>query len=192
LREAEGTAREGERRGATRGPEDVYLPSDDTSTLAQVLTSYSGARCLEIGFGSGAILRSLTSRFGLVVGTDVLSVAQAIDARGDAEVVLADRATCFRPGTFDLIAFNPPYLPSEAVEDAAVDGGEGGLEVPLAFLEDALRVLRTGGAVVLLLSDEADLEAFRRTCESKGLRVEEKARRRLFYETLVVFSIQGA
>src|SRR5271154_1181607 len=117
----------------TQEKTEVYLPSEDTATLARTLRSYRGGRCLEIGFGSGAILQSLIPRFETVIGTDILSIAQAVAAKGEAEVVLADRATCFREGVFDLVVFNPPYLPSETIEDRTVDGGKGGLEVPLAF-----------------------------------------------------------
>jgi release factor glutamine methyltransferase len=174
----------------TQDKTEVYLPSEDTATLARVLRSYRGGICLEIGFGSGAVLQSLTPRFEMVVGTDVLSVVQAVAAKGDSEVVLADRATCFRAGVFDLVVFNPPYLPSETIEDRAVDGGEGGLQVPLAFLEEGLRVLKQDGAVVLLLSDEADLDEFRRLCEARRLKVEEKGRTDLFYENLFVFEVR--
>lgn len=174
----------------TRGRGEVYVPSEDTTTLAQVLGSYSGARCLEVGFGSGAVLRGLSHGFGLVVGTDIVSVKDAAAAKGGAEAVIADRATCFRGGAFDLVASNPPYLPSGGIEDRTVDGGRGGIEVPLAFLEEALRVLKPRGSIVLLLSDESDLGGFRRACKAMGLRLEVKARRRLFYETLVVFEIR--
>jgi release factor glutamine methyltransferase len=171
---------------------EVYMPSEDTATLARVLRSYRGGRCLEIGFGSGAVLQSLVPRFEAVVGTDLVSVAQAVAAKGDAEVVLADRATCFRGGVFDLVAFNPPYLPSETIEDRTVDGGRGGLQVPFEFLEEGLRVLKQDGVVVLLLSDEADLDEFRRACEGMGLRVEEKGGTNLFFENLFVFEVRRA
>jgi release factor glutamine methyltransferase len=173
----------------TQDKTGIYLPSEDTATLARVLRSYRGGGCLEIGFGSGALLQSLSPRFGTIVGTDLVSVAQARAARGDAEVVLADRATCFRERTFDLVTFNPPYLPSETIEDRTVDGGKGGLQVPFSFLEEALRVLKPEGSVVLLLSDEADLNEFKTSCERKGLRVEEKARESLFFENLFVFEV---
>ena len=170
----------------------VYLPSEDTAVLAKALRSYSGERCLEIGFGSGAILESLTPRFGIVVGTDVLTLEEAGAAKGGAEVVLADRARCFRDAVFDLVAFNPPYLPSDSFEDRTVDGGELGLEIPLGFLDEALRVVRRGGNIVLLLSDQADIEQFLRMCEGRGALVEEVARTPLFFESLVVFRITRA
>jgi len=168
----------------------VYLPSEDTASLARALRSYEGGRCLEIGFGSGAVLQSLVPRFEMVVGTDILSVQQAVEAKGDAQVVLADRATCFRGGSFDLVAFNPPYLPSETIDDRTVDGGKGGVQVPLSFLDEALRVLKQDGMVVILLSDEADLDLFKRTCEGRGLVVEEKERTGLFFENLFVFEVR--
>ena len=143
-----------------------------------------------IGFGSGAVLDALTGGFVTVVGTDVVTVAQAVVSKDGAEAILADRATCFRDGTFDLVAFNPPYLPSVEIEDVTVDGGRGGLEVPFAFLQEALRVSKADAPIVLLLSSESDLDEFRRRSGEKGLRVEEKVRRELFFETLYVFEVR--
>lgn len=170
----------------------VYRPSEDTATLARALRNYEGDSCLEMGFGSGAILDSLIPRFKTVVGTDIISVAQAAEAKRDAEVVLADRATCFRDGSFDLVTFNPPYLPSELIEDPAVDGGRGGIQVPLSFLVEALRVVKKEGKIVLLLSDEGDVEGFREFCENRGLVVRQVASAGVFFENLLVFEIRLA
>jgi len=167
----------------------TYLPSDDTALMVQVLSSVEGGSCLEIGFGSGAVLHALRPRFSLVVGTDITSVDQARAARGSSEAVLADRASCFRDETFDVVAFNPPYLPSGRVEDRAVDGGRGGIEVPMRFLEDALRVVRVGGRIYVLLSDHGDLDGFVSHCAGLGLSIHEVARARLFFESLLVYEI---
>ncbi len=169
----------------------VYVPAEDTLALARALRAFQGDTWLEIGFGSGAILSSIAPRFRLVVGTDVLTHDQASRVpREGQEVVLADRASCFRNGVFDLVAFNPPYLPSEGIRDRTVDGGRGGIEVPLSFLDEATRVLKPEGRILLLMSDEADLEGFKAACEARGLRVAEKERTPLFYENLVVFELQ--
>jgi len=168
-----------------------YLPAEDTDLLRKALERFSGGSCLEIGFGSGAVLASVSKRFGLAAGTDIIGLEDARLALGDrVELVLADRATCFRDGVFDLVFFNPPYLTSAKIEDVAVDGGPTGVEVTVSFLEEALRVLREDGTIVALLSTDGDLESFLSHCSNLGLAIETITERRLFYETLSVFTIR--
>jgi release factor glutamine methyltransferase len=159
--------------------------------LTEALEQFSGGSCLEIGFGSGAVIASASKRFRLAVGTDMIGLEDARLAFGPGvELVLADRATCFRDRVFDLVFFNPPYLPAEPIEDEAVDGGPTGVEVPVSFLEEGLRVLAEGGTIVALLSDEGDLRSFLSHCSTLGLQVESIAERRLFFETLSVMTIR--
>ena len=86
--------------------------------------------------------------------------------------------------------FNPPYLPSGETVDEAVDGGPTGVEVPVSFLEEGLRVLREGGTIVALLSSEGDMASFLDHCSNLGLSVESVIEERVFYETLSVFTIR--
>jgi release factor glutamine methyltransferase len=167
-----------------------YLPAEDTYMLRDALEPFSGDSCLEIGFGSGAVIASVSERFRLAVGTDIIGLEEARLALGPrVELVLADRATCFQDGVFDLVFFNPPYLPAEPIEDGAVDGGPTGIEVPITFLEEGLRVLRWEGTIVALLSNEGDLRSFLFHCNILGLEVESVAEKRLFYEKLYVLTI---
>ncbi len=179
----------GPRAGASR-----YLPAEDSYLLGEALESCGargGGACLEIGFGTAAVLAGVSERFGLAVGTDVIGLPEARLAKAPRiEVVLADRASCFRDKAFDLVFFNPPYLPSGQVEDRAVDAGRGGMEVPFAFLDEALRVMKDDGETMVLLSDHGDLESFVSRCRGLGLSVERAAGRRLFFETLVVFRVR--
>ena len=168
-----------------------YLPAEDTRLLGEALRRFSGDSCLEIGFGSGAVLAGVSGRFALAVGTDVCALDDARLATGrDYQLVLADRATCFREGVFDLVFFNPPYLPSGETVDEAVDGGPTGVEVPVSFLEEGLRVLKEGGTIVALLSSEGDMASFLDHCSNLGLSVESVIEERVFYETLSVFTIR--
>jgi HemK-related putative methylase len=168
-----------------------YLPAEDTDLLREALEPFSGDSCLEIGFGSGAVLGSASGRFRLAVGTDVVALEEArLAIRAHVQLVLADTATCFRDRVFDVVFFNPPYLPSETIEDEAVDGGPTGVEVPISFLEESLRVLREGGVIVALLSTEGDMGSFLARCRDLGLAVERVAQKGLFYETLSVFAMR--
>jgi release factor glutamine methyltransferase len=168
-----------------------YLPAEDTYLLMEALAACGGDSCLEIGFGSGALLAGVAGRFRLAVGTDILHLEDAKQSRAaSVDLVLADAAKCFREGVFDLVFFNPPYLPSDRIEDAAVDGGRGGTQVPISFLREALRAMKENGTVMVLLSEAGDVGSFLECCKSLGLYVEPVAERNLFYEKLVVFKIR--
>jgi len=168
-----------------------YLPAEDTHLLREALAACGGDSCLEIGFGSAALVAGVAGRFRLAVGTDILDLGDAKQSRtASVDLVLADTAKCFRDGVFDLVFFNPPYLPSDRIEDAAVDGGRGGTQVPISFLREALRAVKENGTVMVLLSDAGDVGSFLEYCKSLSLYVEPLNERNLFYEKLVVFKIR--
>jgi release factor glutamine methyltransferase len=149
-----------------------------------------GQSYLEIGVGNGGNLQAAQKKFDTVAGTDIASVAYAKKSNPTSELVVADRASCFRPSTFDVVAFNPPYLPTATIVDKAVDGGEGGIEVPIRFLESAIEVIRNNGRVLVLLSSESKLDSFLDYCEKNSLAVNKLCEKKLFFETLVVFEIR--
>jgi release factor glutamine methyltransferase len=164
---------------------DQYLASEDSDLLRKSLEGRSGERCLEIGAGNGGTLVQLAERFSLAVGTDLVRPSM-VDWKGaGANFVVADGGSCLREGVFDLVAFNPPYIPGP-VEDRAVDGGPS-LEVPKRFLREALRKVKKGGEVVFVLNDEARLEEFRRIALEGGFKLRPIASKKLFYEELTAY-----
>ncbi len=162
-----------------------YIASADSALIRRVLRGFSGGSALEIGAGNGGNLIDLAERFGVVVGTDVVRPEMADWSEKGAQFVLADCASSLRDSTFDLVAFNPPYLRGE-IEDRAVDGGPE-LEAPKRFLKEALRIVKPAGKVVFLLNEEADLGEFERICAALGFRVRKVASERVFFEELAVY-----
>lgn len=178
------------RRIRTKAPK-TYAPSQDTELLRRTVKECRGRYALEIGFGNGSIIGELTKNFEFAAGTELVLPRGAVTSIGrGCGVAVADRATCFRSSIFDLVVFNPPYLPSGLLEDIAVDGGRGGIEVPLLFLDEALRVLRQDGTILLVLSSDGDLTRFEEGCRSRTLDVRVAAERDLFYETLYVYELK--
>jgi methylase of polypeptide subunit release factors len=163
-----------------------YIASEDSTLLRRALSGYTGGLCLEIGAGNAGALVELAARFDTVVGTDLVRPAMMDWKDAGVDFVLADGASCLRSSTFDLVAFNPPYISAEVGADTAVEGGEG-LEVPLMFLKEALRVVKSNGKVVMLLNDGAELAKFRGICAGSGFRIDQVASLRVFFEELAVF-----
>lgn len=164
-----------------------YLASEDSALLRRALEKYTGDSFLEIGAGNGGSLVELSKRFDLVIGTDMVRPGMADWKGAGTDFILADSASCIRASTFDLVAFNPPYIMAETGDDAAVEGGLG-LQVPKKFLREALRVVKRTGSVVFLLNEEADPKEIERICEERGFRLERVLAQRLFFEELVVYA----
>ena len=154
--------------------------------LRKAVESYSGGACLEIGAGNCGTIVALTKSFDLTVGTDLVRPGNADWEGGKSEIVIADTATCFVSESFDLVVFNPPYLPSSVIEDRAVDGGRGGVEVPLRFLREALRVVKRSGKVVMVLSSHSLIAEIELECARMNVRVRRTSEKELFFERLYV------
>ncbi len=164
----------------------AYLASEDSALLRRALRPYSGKRCLEIGAGNGGNLLELSKRFKLTVGTDLVRPGISDWKEAGANFILADGASCMRPSAFDLVAFNPPYVPADP-GDRTVDGGRN-LEVPKKFLAEALGAVKDDGEVVFILNNEADMEEFLGLCSALGFGLERLMSERVFFEELNVYS----
>jgi release factor glutamine methyltransferase len=168
----------------------TYLSSDDSRLLRQELSSVHGDACLEIGVGYGSNLVEISNRFKLAVGTDLKKTEAMLASDDDSvQLVITDTASCFRDSAFDLVIFNPPYLPSEQIVDISVDGGKDGLDVPKMFLEEALRVVRPKGQIFVVLSSECSMSEFNGFCKKLKVCFEVVARKKLFFEEIYVFRL---
>lgn len=153
-----------ERRGI--GP--VYEPAEDSALLAGEAVEHvtADALVLDVGTGSGYVGAKIQEETGAtVVGADINPHAcRAARDRG-VPSVRADLTTPFRAGTFDVVVFNPPYLPIDSDADSgdwlrtALSGGADGRAVIERFLKDVGRVLAPDGAVLLLVSTATGPEA---------------------------------
>ena len=167
------------------GRSGEYPPSEDTFLLADRIAGERGASALDIGSGSGYLTRILEANFGLVVGTDIDLAALRGQTYGAENPVCCSGADALRHG-FDLVVCNMPYLATERVEDPATDGGPGGTEVPGRILRSARRVMGRGGRLLFVTSSLSDYPALVGLAASLGLRARVAARRRLFFEELVL------
>jgi release factor glutamine methyltransferase len=137
----------------------VYAAAEDTRLLlnAAIQTIRSGDRVIEIGTGSGEIASALLTIASRVVATDINPHAVAMAYSRGVPVIRTDlfAGVC---GQFDLILFNPPYLPTapdERIDDwleYALDGGEDGKVTIRRFLASAPAFLSAKGKLLLLVS----------------------------------------
>lgn len=177
---------------------NVYEPAEDTFLLAETVEVRPGEVALDIGTGTGLIALLMARKARFVLGIDINPTAVEL-ARRNAELNRIKNVE-FRlsdlfenvEGEFDVITFNPPYLPGEPDEpiDLALVGGETGREVIDHFIEEVRNYLKPAGRVYLVQSSITGigktLEGFRK----KGLPAKVVAKRHAFFEDIVVVRVE--
>jgi len=175
----------------------VYQPAEDSQLLADSVVEHvePGDRVLDVGTGSGYVAARAREAGADAVGSDLNPHACQQAAEAEIPVVRADLTTAFRTGAFDLVAFNPPYLPTDPEAEwddwmeRALSGGEDGRAAVDPFLADVGRVLAPGGAVLLLVSTLTDPDAVREQSRAHGLAATEVASESHPFEQLLVLRL---
>ena len=177
----------------------VYEPAEDTFLLLRAALEEvrPADSVLEMGCGRGLISRELTSKAHRVIATDINPHALRMARKMGIETVQADLFRGIK-ARFDLILFNPPYLPTgpqdklEGWLNLAFDGGVSGRETINPFLEDLRDHLAPGGRALLLVSTLSGLSEIEEKARNEGLKAMVVAREKYFFEELVVLRLRPA
>jgi methylase of polypeptide subunit release factors len=116
-----------------------------------------GDRAVELGAGHGYLSAALSNRYRFTLATDLrpwtaavaaITLAMNLQPGGKAAVCAADVARGLRPGSFDLVTGNPPWVPNrDATRPRRMfaDGGPTGFELPRRFILEGSDLIAPGG-----------------------------------------------
>lgn len=154
----------------------VFVPRPETEMVAELAIDALMAAAspspiaVDLGTGSGAIALALATE---VPHSRVHAAENSVDAfvwseenfraigADNARLAFVDLADAFREldGTVSVVVSNPPYVPDAAIPrdpevrffdpPAALYGGEDGLDVVRVLSRVGLRLLHSGGTIVL-------------------------------------------
>lgn len=158
----------------------VFIPRPETEVVVghalELLAKFPNPKVVDFCSGSGAIAISIATE---VEGAQVIAVEKSPAAYSflvrnfekygldvaNAMLGEIDSALLDRPGFFDMVIANPPYIPISAVPvdlevqlhepRLALYGGEDGLDLIRALSRRARELVRPGGAIVL---EHADIQ----------------------------------
>jgi release factor glutamine methyltransferase len=175
-------------------PENVYYPREDSLLMARVLEKAGVERklVLEIGSGSGFLSVLMALREAKVTAVDVNE--EAVETtRSNAEKnnvhVSAGQSDLFENvhSLYDLIIFNPPYLPVEEGEtDAIYAGGLSGREVIERFVAEVRNYLRPKGKVLIVISSLTGEKEVSELFNREGFSTTVLEREKIPWEELIV------
>lgn len=150
----------------------VYKPAEDTYLVLNYLEGLKlgDMEVLDMGTGNGEIAIKAAEKGAKVTAADINTEALEYAKEKAEEKGLQDKINFVETdlfenieGKYDIIAFNPPYLPGQqGIGDEEIwRGGEKGTEVTERFLEQVRPYLTDSGRALLVLSSLADIEGLK-------------------------------
>jgi release factor glutamine methyltransferase len=185
--------------------ENVYRPAEDSFLIADQIPYYRSKRTLDIGTGSGILALVSAETAQEVVASDINPFAadclkknarlNGLDYKID--ILVGDLFDPIRTGErFDLITFNPPYLPEDGYQaqrdylDFSWSGGSNGRQVTDRFLEEFPRYLKRDGSILLVQSSLSGIRTTISKLRRKGFIAKVVASKHIHFEDIAVISCQ--
>jgi len=180
---------------------DVYEPREDSYLLQEFVREHAFGRVLDVGTGSG--IQALTAAESVKVREVI-----AIDINETAIEELKQKVKLIKKvkprqsdlfseveGQFDMIIFNPPYLPqdkvgNEIIEDPSLYGGKKGWEISERFFNEVSKHLVPGGKILFLFSTLTNKEKIEEIIENNLLIFERLGSKKLAFEELFVYLVE--
>ncbi len=170
----------------------IYPPDEDSYFLIDCLRKEIENRkiksALEIGTGSGIVSFSIANLVEKILAVDINPKAiefaqEKAELRGfkNIEFKVTDLFENVS-GKFDLIFFNPPYLPGK--KDLSCTGGKKGQEIIEKFLSEVRNYLNEKGMAIILLSSFNKIEEL-----EKKFGLELIGKKKLWFESLYCFKL---
>lgn len=179
---------------------NIYQPAEDSYLMSRILKEQipilleknPNLKFLEIGAGSGIHLETAYNS-GIkkenIFSSDINKNAVSHCNLLGFNCVHSDLFENIK-GKFDVIIFNPPYLPEDSKEPKdsreSTTGGIKGNEIILRFLNDAKNYLEKRGKIFLItsnLSENIDFQEL--SYEAKELGCE-----KMFFERLCIWELK--
>jgi len=175
-------------------PDSVYYPKEDSELLIEVIQKIDikGKNILEIGCGSGLLSIIMARKGAKVTATDInpdAIEAAEINAEKNGANILVLLSNMFEnvTGKFDLVVFNPPYLPiGEDEGDITYSGGSSGREIIELFVSHVKNYLNKNGVVLMVISSLTGEKEVIDLFKEIGMNAKSVARKKVSWEELVV------
>ncbi len=133
----------------------IYHPAEDSFLLGKQVKKFAKGKVLDMGSGSGYQALIALKKTKNVLTADISKEAVELCKSKGLNCIQSDLFSKIKD-KFDLIIFNPPYLPLDELEDfdsrLSTTGGKKGNEILIRFLKQARSHLNKDGKIILIVS----------------------------------------
>ena len=179
----------------------IYEPAEDSLLLKEQIRQYAKGKklVLDMGTGTGVQAAEAAEYAQKVIAVDVnpeaVEYCKKLIKKDNLEFRQSDLFSAIQKDEkFDLIIFNPPYLPldKDEPEDSqlATTGGKKGYEVIERFISKAKDYMAEDGEILLLFSSLTKTDDVNRILSENGFTFDEIARQKLFFEDIIVYLVK--
>lgn len=167
----------------------IYEPAEDSYMLIESINARKGEKALDMGCGTGIValhLAKYCDTLAVDLNEEAVKNAEYNALLNKIKIRLA-RSNLFSniKEKFDLIAFNPPYLPTYN-ENVAWDGGRNGIEIITKFFMKAKNYLDKNGRIYFVISSVANIDTILKKF-SRIYKFKKLMERSFFFEKLYVY-----
>ena len=173
--------------------DEIYVPREDSYLIQKNIKKYAKKDfiALDIGTGSG-ILANEASKYCNVIAVDINqnAIKYCKNKYKNNNKIKFKISNLFSNinQKFDLIIFNPPYLPEDEIKDIALTSGDGTLIIN-KFLKHAKEYIYYNGKILLLFSSLTNKEKVDNILKKNNYDFKLIDEEKLFFEKLYVYEI---
>ena len=164
---------------------EEYPPSEDTFFIASNIENERGTSALDVGSGSGYLTNLLSNQFSFVIGTDINFRVLANQTYKTKNIICCNGSDAIKY-EFDLVVCNLPYLKTNEILDVATDGGADGFEIPKKIFDSVIYNIKKGGKFIFVTSSLSNYQKLIDYVQELGLKAKIIARKKLFFEELIL------
>ncbi|MHA1310442.1 MAG: HemK2/MTQ2 family protein methyltransferase [Candidatus Helarchaeota archaeon] len=182
--------------------DQVYEPCDDSFLFAENLEINKGDFVLEVGTGCGLLSIIAAARGAHVISIDISPIAIKCALKNSRlnkvenriNFLVGNLLNPLIPYCFDVIIFNPPYLPGTCDKSDLLakswSGGEKGNEIILEFLEMVDNYVHLKSRILIIISSLSRPKEIFETIKNKSMEFKILKEEKYFFEKIMLIEIK--
>ena len=171
----------------------IYEPEEDSYLLEKYVKKFAKGKVLDLGSGSGIQSEAALEKTKNVLAVDIDKECVNYLKKKGIKSKYSDLFSNIEE-KFDLIIFNPPYLPNEKLEDEEskkiTTGGKDGYEILERFFSQVNKHLNKNGKILIVFSSLTKKSKVDKIIEENNFKFKILEEQKMFFEKLYCYLIE--